>query len=34
MSKGHPSDDGAGTAYASTGHLPPSEQVRALVDEA
>jgi len=34
MSKGHPSDDGAGTAYVSTGHLPPSEQVRALVDEA
>jgi glutaminase len=32
MNKGHPTDDGA--VYVSTGHLPPSEQVKALVAEA
>src|SRR5262249_19027368 len=34
MTKGHPTDDGAGAVYVSTGHLPPSEQVTALVAEA
>src|SRR5215813_5348558 len=29
-----PKTDDPGTAYVSTGHLPPSEQVRALVAEA
>jgi glutaminase len=33
MTKGHPTDDGAGAVYVSTGHLPPSEQVTALVAE-
>jgi glutaminase len=34
MNKGHPAEDGAGAGYVSTGHLPSSEQVTALVAEA
>jgi glutaminase len=34
MNKEHPANDGAEAVYVSTGHLPPSEQVRALVAEA
>jgi glutaminase len=34
MTRGRATDEAAGTAYVSTGHLPPSEQVSALIDEA
>jgi glutaminase len=34
MSKDRPIDDPAAAAYVSTGHLPPPERVKALVDEA
>src|SRR5262245_22107851 len=34
MSKGLPTDEAAGAAYVSTGHLPPPDLVRALVAEA
>src|SRR6516165_1137414 len=34
MNKQYPDNDGAEAVYVSTGHLPPSEQVRALVAEA
>jgi glutaminase len=34
MNKEHPANDGAEAVYVSTGHLPPSEQVTALVAEA
>jgi glutaminase len=33
MTKGLATDEAAGAAYVSTGHLPPSEQVTALVAE-
>jgi glutaminase len=34
MNKGVATDETNGGVYVSTGHLPPAEQVRALVDEA